>query len=119
MRKLTLWTTVWITAGVVLTASVIAAGAQIQTRGAAGLHAQMQNATPIEKAQGRGPVGSSQPIPTNMPSMIYPRAPRNGSIWKFVDRLPRNSSTVYGFPSDAEPGTKRAFIPSVIALPVV
>jgi hypothetical protein len=50
MRKLTLWTTVWITAALVLTASVIAAGAQIQARGASGLHAQMQNATPIEKA---------------------------------------------------------------------
>jgi len=50
--------------------------------------------------------GRKLPAHTNqhVPSMIYPRAPRNGSIWKFVDRLPRNSSTVYGFASDAEPG---------------
>jgi hypothetical protein len=47
MRMLTLRTAAWITAALVLTASVIAASAQIQTRGAAGLHAQMQNATPL------------------------------------------------------------------------
>jgi hypothetical protein len=58
MRKLTLRTTVWIAAALVLTASVIAAGAQIQTRGEAGLHAQMQNATPIEQAA----VGDGVPI---------------------------------------------------------
>ena len=47
MRMLTPWTAAWITAAFVLVASVIAASAQIQTRGAAGLHAQMQNATPL------------------------------------------------------------------------
>jgi hypothetical protein len=41
MRMLTLWTAAGITATLVLTASVISASAQIQTRGAAGLHAQM------------------------------------------------------------------------------
>jgi hypothetical protein len=50
MRMLTPWTAAWITAALVLTASVIAASAQIQTRGAAGLHAQLQNATPIQRA---------------------------------------------------------------------
>ena len=47
MRILTPWTTAWIAAALVLVASVIAASAQIQTRGAAGLHAQIQNATPL------------------------------------------------------------------------
>jgi hypothetical protein len=48
----------WTTAALVLTASVVAASAQIQTRGAAGLHAQMQNATPIVRqaaCRGFGP----------------------------------------------------------------
>ena len=48
------WTAAWITAALVLTASVIAASAQIQTRGAAGLHAQLQNATPFQRAVGDG-----------------------------------------------------------------
>ena len=58
MRMLTPWTAAWITAALVLTASVIAASAQIQTRGAAGLHAQLQNATPIQRAAcwGWGPI---------------------------------------------------------------
>jgi len=47
MGMLRPWTAAWITAALVLVASVIAASAQIQTRGAAGLHAQMQNATPL------------------------------------------------------------------------
>jgi hypothetical protein len=42
--RFALWAAAWITAALVLTASVIAATAQIQTRGAAELHAQMQNA---------------------------------------------------------------------------
>jgi Spy/CpxP family protein refolding chaperone len=47
MRKLT----VTLTAAVlVLAASAIAASAQIQSSAAAGLHAQIQNATPIKKA---------------------------------------------------------------------
>ena len=50
MRMLTPWTAAWITAALVLTAFVIAASAQIQTRGAAGLRAQLQNATPIQRA---------------------------------------------------------------------
>ena len=54
MRMLTPWTAAWITAALVLTAVVTAASAQIQTRGAAGLHAQLQNATPIQKAAGWG-----------------------------------------------------------------
>ena len=52
MRMLTPWTAAWITAAFVLVASVIAASAQIQTRGAAGLHAQMQNATPLLRQAG-------------------------------------------------------------------
>jgi hypothetical protein len=58
MRMLTLWTAAGITATLVLTASVISASAQIQTRGAAGLHAQMQNATPLVRpaaCRGWGP----------------------------------------------------------------
>ena len=50
MRMLTPWTAAWITGALVFTASVIAASAQIQTRGAAELHAQLQNATPIQRA---------------------------------------------------------------------
>jgi conotoxin len=48
----------WTTAALLLTASVVAASAQIQTRGTSALHAQMQNATPIVRqaaCRGWGP----------------------------------------------------------------
>src|SRR5580704_16866130 len=45
MRKLTTWTA----AALVLAASAVAAMAQTQSLGAARLHAQIQNATPIVK----------------------------------------------------------------------
>ena len=49
------WTTASIIAALVITVSVIAASAQIQTRGAAGLHAQIQNVTPrLRQAACRG-----------------------------------------------------------------
>ncbi len=52
MRNLTKWTAACTALALVLTAlvlsaSVLPASAQIQTRGAGGLHAQLQNATPI------------------------------------------------------------------------
>jgi hypothetical protein len=54
MRKLTTWTA----AALVLAASAVAAMAQTQSLGAARLHAQIQNATPIVKeaaCRGFGP----------------------------------------------------------------
>ena len=52
------WTTASIIAALVITVSVIAASAQIQARGAAGLHAQIQNVTPLVRqaaCRGWGP----------------------------------------------------------------
>lgn len=51
MRKLTMTLTA---ATLALGAMAVAANAQTQGRGAAGLHAQLQNATPIEKTACRG-----------------------------------------------------------------
>jgi hypothetical protein len=51
MRKLTLKLTA---AALMLGATALTANAQTQTPGAAGLHAQIKNATPIEKAACRG-----------------------------------------------------------------
>jgi hypothetical protein len=50
--------TMWIAVALALTLSLGAASAQIQTRGAAGLHAQLQNATPLVRdaaCRGFGP----------------------------------------------------------------
>lgn len=41
-------------AALVLATTAVAANAQTQTPGAAGLHAQMQNATPLKQAACRG-----------------------------------------------------------------
>jgi len=51
MRKLTMTLT---TAALMLGTMAIAANAQTQAPGAAGLHAQIQNATPIKQAACRG-----------------------------------------------------------------
>ena len=58
LRMLKPWTTASIIAALVLTASVIAAGAQIQALGAGGLHARIQSATPLVRqaaCRGWGP----------------------------------------------------------------
>jgi uncharacterized protein YcfJ len=51
MRKLTMTLTA---TALLLGSMAVAAVAQTQVRGAAGLYAQLQNATPIEKAACRG-----------------------------------------------------------------
>ena len=51
MRKLTMTLT---TAALMLGTMAVAANAQTQAPGAAGLHAQMRNATPIKEAACRG-----------------------------------------------------------------
>ncbi len=51
MRKLTMTLTA---AALLLGTMVVAGNAQTQVQGAAGLHAQIQNATPIEKTACRG-----------------------------------------------------------------
>lgn len=57
----------WTTAALLLTVSVVAAIAQIQTRGTSALHAQMQNATPLVRpaaCRGWGPVLSARNDPS-------------------------------------------------------